>query len=64
MGVIFGIIILVGTLALIVLMFGAAAMSDNTQAANDVGGQMIGVAVIGFGLSAVLIFTHFHPLSW
>lgn len=64
MGLVLGIILGLITLGGVVLMIGASAMSDSPSASADVNPWPL--AVIGFGMSAALIVTHFHPihLSW
>lgn len=61
MGLIFGIIIAIGTVVVALLIVFADSMSD---APSVQGISPIPALVIGGLISAALIFTHFYHLSW
>lgn len=61
MGLIAGIVVAVGTLLWVVLLLGANSMSD---APSQSGLSIWPSLVIGWGIAAVLIFTHYHPIGW
>lgn len=61
MAFLFAGLIALGTIAVIVLVLGADMMSDNPSAYTS----PVPVAVIGFGISALVAASHWMPhLSW
>ena len=60
MGLVLGIITALATLAGVVLVLGADAMSDNP----NVSISPWPVAIGGGLVSAVLIYSHYHHISW
>lgn len=62
MGLIFGIIIALGSVGIFLVMIFGAAMSDNPGMADDVGKSAVAQLVVGLLIAAVLIWTHWHPI--
>jgi hypothetical protein len=61
MALILGGIVAIGTVVVLVLIIGADMMSDNPSASIS----PVPTAVIGFGLAAILIASHWGPhIGW